>query len=88
MKDRSFAEPAQQLTLMTSLASLTDQERRLATLDHDLPTHAAAWEWSALVDSLRALRGIDYLTAITVLAEIGDLRRFRNPAQFMAFPGK
>ena len=34
MKDRSFAEPAQQLTLMTSLASLTDQERRLATLDH------------------------------------------------------
>ena len=87
MKDRSFAEPAQQLTLMTSLASLTDQERRLATLDHDLLTHAAAWEWSGLVDSLRALRGIDYLTAITVLAEIGDLRRFRNPAQFMAYLG-
>ena len=87
MKDRSFAEPAQQLTLMTSLASLADQERRLATLDHDLLTHAAAWEWSGLVDSLRALRGIDYLTAITVLAEIGDLRRFRNPAQFMAYLG-
>ena len=39
------------------------------------------------MDSLRALRGIDYLTAITVLAEIGDLRRFRNPAQFMAYLG-
>ena len=34
---------------MTSLAALADQERRLATLEHDLLAHAAAWEWSALV---------------------------------------
>ena len=36
---------------------------------------------------LRALVGIDWLTAIGLLAELGDLRRFDNPRQLMAYVG-
>ena len=34
-----------------------------------------------------ALRGVDTLTAITVLAELGDITRFDTPRQLMAYVG-
>ena len=36
---------------------------------------------------MRALRGVDALTAVTTLAELGDLTRFDSPRQLMAFVG-
>ena len=40
-----------------------------------------------VVASLRALRGVDRLTAVSLLVEIGDLRRFPSAPQFMAYLG-
>ena len=37
--------------------------------------------------SLAALRGVDTFTAVTTLAELGDLTRFDSPRQLMAFVG-
>jgi transposase len=34
-----------------------------------------------------AMRGIDLVAAVTILAEIGDLSRFHNPRQVMAYVG-
>ena len=34
-----------------------------------------------------AMRGIDLVSAVTILAEIGDLTRFENPRQLMAYLG-
>ena len=39
------------------------------------------------MNSLRALRGVDRLTAVVLLAEIGDLRCFPTARQFMAYLG-
>ncbi|MCP4007959.1 MAG: IS110 family transposase, partial [Proteobacteria bacterium] len=39
------------------------------------------------VDSLVALRGIDKLAAMVLLAELGDISRFESPRQLMAFLG-
>ena len=36
---------------------------------------------------LRAFRGIDTLTAMTLVLEIGDIRRFDSPRQLMAYLG-
>src|SRR5882762_6864155 len=33
------------------------------------------------------LRGIDLIAAVTLIAELGDLRRFAHPKQLMAFLG-
>ncbi|TKB46508.1 IS110 family transposase [Ferrimonas sediminicola] len=33
------------------------------------------------------MRGIRFLSAITLMAELGDLRRFTNPRQLMNFVG-
>ena len=36
---------------------------------------------------LQAMRGIDLVAAVTVLAENGDLSRFQNPRELMAYLG-
>ena len=33
------------------------------------------------------LRGVDFIASITLVAELGDLRRFAHPKQLMAFLG-
>jgi transposase len=45
---------------------------------------AEYWE---MVQKLRAFRGIDYLTALALLCEIGDFRRFPSAGAFMSFLG-
>lgn len=50
--------------------------------------HAAEQEpWRELVARLRCLRGIDTLTALGLVAKIGDFVRFKTAAEFMAFVG-
>src|SRR3954464_12127649 len=50
------------------------------TLD---PEHCA----EAGLYPLEALRGVALLTAVTFVAEIGDVRRFESPRQLMAYLG-
>ena len=45
------------------------------------------WSLAPLVDSLVALRGIDKLAAMVLLAELGDVSRFQSPRQLMAYLG-
>ena len=87
LQDLKSPQPAQQLALASALATLTDVERRLTDLEDDLKQQVQTWEWYPLVQSLRALRGVDWLTAVPVLVEIGDLRRFRSPSRFTAYLG-
>ena len=50
---------------------------------------AAVPEWSLreVVGALQAMRGIDLITAVTVMAEIGDLTRFSSAEELMAYLG-
>lgn len=45
------------------------------------------WEWKPVVKALMACRGFQEVCAMTVISELGDLRRFKNPRQLMAFVG-
>ena len=38
----------------------------------------AGWSLRPVVEALMALRGVDLVTAMTVLAELGDIRRHRK----------
>jgi transposase len=40
-----------------------------------------------VVEAYQAMRGVSFVVALTFVAEIGDLRRFDNPRQLMAFLG-
>jgi len=45
------------------------------------------WRFAPVVAAVQALRGIDVVSAIGLVAEIGDLRRFAHPRKLMRYLG-
>lgn len=62
-------------------------EARLAELDRAIEAIALTSPYHAAVAALRCFRGIDTLIAMTLLAELYDLRRFPHPRALMGFVG-
>ena len=59
----------------------------MARLERELVELAPSWRLYPVVEAVQALRGVQFLVAITVVAELGDLTRFDNPRQLAAFVG-
>lgn len=59
----------------------------VAGYDRLIAEQAASPEYAGLVASLSVLRGVGVLTAMTILVELGDLRRFATAGQVMAAIG-
>lgn len=80
-------DPAAQRTLEEYLLAATTLRARAKALDAEVTALASRDPWVAPVARLRCLRGIDTLTAVTVLLEVLDFRRFARPRPFMSFVG-
>ena len=68
--------------------TVTEARTRVASLEGRM--REALQGWSLLrpvVEGLMALRGVDVVTAMTVLAELGDITRFDSPRELMSFLG-
>ena len=59
----------------------------MARLTGQLHHLAPAWRWAPVVAALQALRGVSFITAIGLVAEIGDVRRFARARELMAYLG-
>jgi hypothetical protein len=62
-------------------------DAQIAALDHQLDEIASQEPWSDPVRWLCCFRGITTLTALALLAELGDLRRFATARELMSFLG-
>src|SRR5688572_29003158 len=60
---------------------------RLHAVDTELRDLLTIEPLRTRVERLRCFRGIDYLTALTIAAELGDARRFPSAPRVMAFTG-
>jgi transposase len=87
LSEQRFAFAAQQQTLGDYLHATDLVDHRIDQLERSLDDEAASGPWAALVARLRCLRGVDTLTALGIVCEIGDFARFRTAEQFMAFVG-
>jgi transposase len=79
--------PAQQIVFQEAIRAVDEQVERLERLEQELAELAPAWRMYPVVEALQALRGVQWLVALTVVAELGDLTRFDNPRQLAAFVG-
>ena len=75
------------LTLHTYLNQLTQLEQEVERLEHELAKIAEQERYATQVKVLMAFRGISLITALTILFELGDLRRFPHPRDLMSFLG-
>ena len=87
LSEQRFEFAAQQQTFDTYVHAVDLVDARIAQLERAIREAAEQEPWRALVARLRCLRGIDTLTALALVAEIGDFNRFRTAAELMAFVG-
>ena len=80
-------DPLAELALEQMLIHLDGIDRQLAALDARLEQIAGDQRWAWQVDRLRAFRGIATLTALGLIAEIGDFARFSHPRELASWLG-
>lgn len=73
--------------LSSELQLLEYLETSLVALDTRIAEIAQQHPWREPVEALCCFRGIKTLTAMTIVSEIGDIRRFRSPRQLMGYTG-
>lgn len=87
LKAQRFAWAALQQTFEAYVRTLEETEARLAALDQALQDLAQQAAYRPAVAALRCLKGVQTLTALTLVVETQDFRRFPTAAAFMSFTG-
>mgnify|MGYP001552460782 CR=1 FL=1 len=80
-------QPWLQIVLQEYIDAVKAACKRVDALTNQLMKTLPQWSLHPIVESLVALRGIDKLAAVVLLAELGDISRFSHPRQLMAFLG-
>jgi transposase len=71
-----FEQPVQQIVFQEYVDSVQAMTRRVEAFDEQMESAAAESVFWPVIEGLMALRGVKLITATTIVAEIGDLRRF------------
>jgi transposase len=60
---------------------------RVARIEEALRQQVSTWRWLPVIKALMTLRSIDLISAATLVAELGDLRRFSRASELMGYLG-
>lgn len=69
------------------LHQIDEIEGRLSRLENAIHLEATESDYTPVIQALQTLRGVAEVTAVSLVAEVGNFSRFRNPAQLMAYAG-
>ena len=78
---------AQQIVFQEYIETINDRSEQLERLTVAMENALAGWKWEPVVRALMSLRGMQIITAMTLVAEAGDMSRFDDPRQLMSFFG-
>ena len=87
LEQQRFSERPQQIVMQEYIEAVREATRRTAAVERQVLEATESWSLREAFVALQALCGIDQVAALTLLAERGDVSRFRNPRQLMAFVG-
>ncbi len=82
-----FEHRAQQIVFQDYVDAVADAEARVARLTGQITQLLPDWDLAPVVEAVQAMRGVAFIVAVTVVAEVGDFHRFDNPRQLMAYLG-
>jgi transposase len=77
----------QRIAFEELLEGMRQESERVERLQEAIREAVPEWSLAEVVTALQAVRGIDLIAAVAVLAELGDLSRFRNPRELMGYLG-
>jgi transposase len=87
LRELVLEHPVHRILMEETLKSLMEVEERVARLTELIEAHYLEWERRDWCEALMSLRGFGVLTAVTIVAEIGDTGRFEHPRQLMSYLG-
>jgi len=89
VKTVHFEHAAQEATLLDYLHEVEHVADRIDRLERaiDEAVKTAPERMRAVIDALQAMRGIALVSAVTIVAEVGELSRFATPRQLMGYSG-
>lgn len=87
LRTLTFPFGHQQVVFEEYVESVRENAAREELLEKQMQAVNESWVMKDLCGVLMALRGMSLISAMTILAELGDLRRFRSPRELMAYVG-
>jgi transposase len=83
----SFPHAAQDIAFAEYRQAVGEGEARVQRLTQALRQQVEDWRMQPLVSAIMTLRGLELIAASTIVAELGDLRRFAHPRELMGYVG-
>jgi transposase len=80
-------QPVQQIAFEEYVDAVEVASSRIERLTRAIEQAVDGWRFAPVVKQLQALRGVQFVHAVTLLSELGDLARFTQPRQLMAYLG-
>lgn len=89
VKEQRFEQPAQEATLLDYLHEVEHAAERIARLEKsiDQAIETVPERMRAVIQGLQSLRGIAKVSAVSIVAELGEISRFAKPSQLMGYSG-
>ena len=84
-----FEHHAQELTLGDYLHEVEHAAERILRLERsiDASIERLPVKMRTVIEALQSLRGIAQISAVSIMAEVGELSRFAHPRQLMGYSG-
>src|SRR5215467_7201234 len=87
LMSQKFEFTEERIVFEELMEAMRQAQGRLERLEAAIRAAVPDWSLSSLVTALMAMRGLDIVSASTIVAEVGDLSRFRTPRELMAYVG-
>ncbi len=87
LKSLKFQEGMHRLVFDEYYTAIVEQEAKIDRIKEKIEVMSTEDAYAERVSKLRCFKGIDTLTALTFVVEIGDFRRFGKAHEFMAYMG-
>ena len=87
LSDIKMPHRSQQIVLQEYIGTLNQCKDRVQRLTDHIQQLLPEWQLFPVVQALQSMRGISMIVSATTVAEVGDLKRFQNPAELMSYLG-
>jgi transposase len=87
LRELTMPSDPQRIVLEESIQAIDACENRIERLVTKMKQILETWEWKPIVQAVMAFKGFQEVAAMTLISELGDLRRFDHPRKLMAFIG-
>jgi len=84
---KSLGRPVCQIDVEMLLAQFTSLSESIEKLETEILRIGESERYKKSKDALNTFRGIDTLSAMTIITELGDIRRFAHPRQLTSYVG-